>query len=206
MTSKKELTDVWNSLLLIQAEVGEDEFIETLVLSGADVNIQNHKGNTPLMIGCIRSHARCVSALLDAGADVNIGDSFGFSPLSWAAMTGSEACLRVLLIAGAEVNKVIDNTSIFLIAAATSWMRKCVLALIQPSVSRPGNLGDDAGCTCTTVNSNQETLDVLIRAGSDVNIISCDGLIPLSLAVIGGSYICTKHLLNAGADVNTFQL
>ena len=58
---------------------------------------------------------------------------------------------------------------------------------------------------CTTVNSNQETLDVLIHVGADVNIISCVGLTPLSLAVIGGSNICTKQLLNAGGDVNTFN-
>ena len=159
------------------------------------------------MITCIRGHARCVSALLDAGANANIADSFVFSPLSWAAMTGSEACLRVLLNAGADVNKVIDNTGISLIAAATSWMRKYFLALIhvEAIVSRQGNHGDYASCTCTTVNSNQDTLDVLIHAGSDVNVISCVCLTPLSLAVIGGSNICTKQLLNTGADVNTFN-
>ena len=81
-------------------------------------------------------------------------------------------------------------------------MKKCVVALIYAGtgVIRPGNCSN--AFKCTAVNSNQETLDATIRAGTEVSIISCVGLSPLSLAVIGGSNICIKQLLNAGAEAN----
>ena len=140
-------------------------------------------------------HCHDLKTLLGVGVNVNIRDIFGFSPLSWAAITGSDECVRLLLKAGAVVNTVINHDDIYLIATASSKMNKCVLALIDAGtgVSRPGNCSN--ACKCTAVNSNQETLDTTIRAGTEVSIICCVGL----SFVIGG-YWRFQHMHQAATQ------
>lgn len=88
----------------------KDELIKTLIGRGADVNVQNNKGMTPLMclagshVGPHKYKYRCVEYLLKAGADVNAQDSEGKTALMYASIKGNPAVIKVLLRAGANIN------------------------------------------------------------------------------------------------------
>lgn len=55
--------------------------IEVLLRSGADINAQDRKGNTPLHMACQRINESVVETLLRSGADVSVVNDEGRTPL-----------------------------------------------------------------------------------------------------------------------------
>ena len=79
-----------------------------LVERKADVNVQDFKGQTPLLLAinsprCIHS-LKLIRLLLDNGADINLADNRGFTPLHKACAIGDLKIIEVLLIRKAIVN------------------------------------------------------------------------------------------------------
>ena len=91
---------------------------ETLINAGADVNIKDYAGITPLIKAIWRHHKECVPILLAAGADVNATDPEGSSALILAIRTGKDETFDQLLKAGADVN-IVNNTGDTALLAAT---------------------------------------------------------------------------------------
>ncbi len=81
----------------------EPALIPAAVLAGADVNLKDHKGRTPLMIHMQESDsADFLPAFIAAGADVNARDTKGKSVLDYAAYFESPKLTQMLVTAGAE--------------------------------------------------------------------------------------------------------
>ena len=53
------------------------EQLQFLVKNGADINIKNSQGFTPLMIAVLKNNIDMIFALLDAGADTSLTDNKG---------------------------------------------------------------------------------------------------------------------------------
>ena len=81
---------------------GESETVKALLLSGADVNAENHEGRTALMFAIVNLHRSSVQTLLDFGADVNVQARCGCTPLLLAAGSGDIRITRALLNSGAD--------------------------------------------------------------------------------------------------------
>ena len=57
-----------------------------LISHGADVNVKNEYGRTPLMWASSSGHEKVVESLLDAGADKEVKDNKGNTALALAEM------------------------------------------------------------------------------------------------------------------------
>ena len=80
---------------------GESETVKAL-LSGANVNAENHEGRTALMFAIVNLHRSTVQTLLNFGADVNVQARCGCTPLLLAAGSGDIGITRALLNSGAD--------------------------------------------------------------------------------------------------------
>lgn len=74
----------------------EEDLVDSLD-NGANPNIRDSGGSTPLHLACEKGFSTGVHLLLDAGADVNATDRLGKSALHIVCEHGKIACLKLLL-------------------------------------------------------------------------------------------------------------
>ncbi|XP_065647040.1 myotrophin isoform X2 [Hydra vulgaris] len=71
--------DIGNGTRLIHcaADYGQLEIIDYLISIGANINVVDKHGNSPLLNAVYEGHTSCVKLLLDKGADKNIKSPSG---------------------------------------------------------------------------------------------------------------------------------
>lgn len=80
-------------------------WIRFLLQRGADPNIRNKKGLTPLQMATALSFTDGVEALVKGGANVNVGDQTGETPLIAAVHSRNVGLVRLLLEKGADPDR-----------------------------------------------------------------------------------------------------
>ena len=84
-------------------------WIDFLNQQGANVNIRDNKGVTPLMLAAQLNFVEGVEALVEHGAQVDVTNNAGETPLMSAVHTRNTEMMRVLLEAGANPDRA-DNS------------------------------------------------------------------------------------------------
>lgn len=69
------------SALHYAAKEGKDEYVRYLMNNGANINLQNARGETPLFLASTKSNPTEVRILCEIGADINIPDAQGRTPV-----------------------------------------------------------------------------------------------------------------------------
>lgn len=98
--------------LHIAAFEGCPQAVEALLAAGADVDIRNSDGCTPLHWACSRDDddgVIIVKRLLSAGASVGANESYGETPLHYASVDGSSSVIDLLIERGADVHARNDD-------------------------------------------------------------------------------------------------
>ena len=174
------------------------ECTELLVREGADVNLKDHNGVTPLHPAIARSGSiDCTLPLVSAGADVNAKCHKGETPLIKAARLGKLQEIELLLEKGANVN-AFDFFGRNALYYAVWRGNDTVLQLLlrggaDVNVVNPYN--KESSSKVTTSAGFEECNKILFQTGVDVNTTA------LMRAVENGYEKCVKLLLEAGANV-----
>jgi ankyrin repeat protein len=94
------------SPLHVAARYGNPNIMECLLKAGANVNVQDSDGATPLFWAAAKGKTEAAIHLIENGADVNLctGGSTSESPLHVAAQYGNQEIMDFLITAGADVN------------------------------------------------------------------------------------------------------
>jgi cytohesin len=87
---------------LVRAGVDDRDSLELLTASGADVNVKDQDGFTPLHIAVGDGRRLLTKRLIDLGADVNVPDSEGRTALSISSETGNRHIIDMLVRSGAR--------------------------------------------------------------------------------------------------------
>ena len=98
--AKKLGMQIWKSNRCLRRA----EEIEDLIQKGADINVKDGTGETPLFRAVFNGEMDAVKVLLKHGADVNQKNDDGYTALMWAAYKGSKDIVQMLLEKGADVN------------------------------------------------------------------------------------------------------
>ncbi len=85
------------------AETGNLRTIQTLLATRIDLNTQNNKGQTPLLLSILNGHPQVALALLNANANPNIADKQGRTPLMVAATLHRTEIIRLLIDKGSDI-------------------------------------------------------------------------------------------------------
>lgn len=98
---------------------GRAEAARVLIAAGADVNLPESGGFTPLMCASLIGHTDVVQLLLKSGARAGCASDLGSNALNFSCSKGHAAVARLLIAAGAHVNRVNGYRSTPLMAAAS---------------------------------------------------------------------------------------
>jgi ankyrin repeat protein len=90
--------------LLESVSKGELSKVKDFVNKGADINIKNKDGKTPLHIAVENNYEDIIKFLLENKADVNVKDNEGNTPLHIAIKKGNYFVIKELIKFGADKN------------------------------------------------------------------------------------------------------
>ncbi|WP_103666799.1 ankyrin repeat domain-containing protein [Pseudanabaena sp. BC1403] len=168
------------------------EVIKFLVEHGANVDLQNDKGKTALMVAGENTDA--VKALIEMGANLDLRDNEG----NTAMMSGSWSVQGLLRRAGASEEGLND---VALVEASRNGNLIKVEELIQAGANV--NYRDGRALVAAAGEGHLDIVDRLIRAGADVNLGWKSGFTPIASAAYRGYLNVVQKLLAEGA--NPFQ-
>jgi ankyrin repeat protein len=71
--------------------------VQALIDAGAEIDIRDQRGATPLMLSCLFGNVDLVKLLLEHGADLEARDKEGWRPLNYAAYGGRPDATKLLV-------------------------------------------------------------------------------------------------------------
>jgi len=178
----------------LAAEVGNAEMLALLLEGGANPDSPNPDGQTALLAVSRTGNVKAAQVLLNAGATVDAKEKWGGqTPLMWASARRHPEMMRLLIAKGADVNaRSIDR----------DYQRH-----IQAE-GRPKSL-DSGGLTPLMYAAREnckECVEVLLQSKADIDLPDPDSVSPLLVAIMNANWDVAKQLIEAGADVNQWDI
>ena len=190
-------------LMLYAAGTGYHQKVTQLIKAGAEVNIRDTDGNSPLHLAVNSNCAKGVTELLYAGAIVNVTNHQGDSPLLMAVEEYSRDIVTSLINAGADVNFIDKSGKSLLCLAVETSYEGIVTSLVNAGADV--NFIDMSGRSLLylAVERNyQDIVTSLIEAGANLDFTDEEGRSLLYLAVERDFQDIVTSLINSGANAN----
>ncbi len=169
-----------------------------LIAGGADVNQRGAGGKTAIFHAALAGsgYKDCVEVLIAAGANLDLQDDRGHTVLSSVAAAENYPMFNLLMQAGASTAGL---ESIQLIQAASTGNVDRVQSLLTTNANldldRGAAIGNAAAAGYTKI------VELLIRAGANVNLRDKLGFTPIASAAYAGYSEIVQLLIAAGADI-----
>jgi len=130
-----------------------------LIDNGANTNLQNDTGETPLWPTVLKNYSEMARLLIEHGADVNLTNNRGITLLILAALIDNKEAVELLLENGADIN----HLSTFGLSPLVVTVQKNHLELAELLINRGAqiNLKDAMGSTALLWSLIEERVDML---------------------------------------------
>ena len=177
--------------------------LANLLAGGADINLQDARGNTPLMYASAVGSAEMMRTLLAKGADVKSKNNFDSTALMWC--TNDLAKVRLLLEKGAEVNaRSKQGLAPLFIAASHDGNVEVVRLMLKhgADTKAPGPAGATGSLMMSAKAHDTASSKLLLESGAMAKAKGFAGFTALINAAGNGNAELVKLLLARGADVN----
>ena len=149
------------------------DVVELLIDAGADIEVTDDKGRSPLHTACLNGNIAVVKMLVKAGAEVRATDNEGSTCLHIASYYGRTETLRYIAgLPGVDVNHADENGM-----TALHWEGK--------------------------KKGHPAVVQALVDAGADLEAKNSLGRSPLLVACESRKIAIVKLLVKAGAEVRT---
>lgn len=181
-------------------------FVKRLIDLGADPNVEDSAGQTPIFYLCNRPQQ--FSFLLENGANLNHRSKTGRTLLMAAAESSSMFTFRIILGKCSDINAVSSFGFNALFAAVRNLGAEAVTLLLKAGADVNARLA--SGCTPlmyavdreSTEREAFETVKSLLAHGADLNAQGGEkNRTPLMFAVLNGNEGFVKLLLEKGASL-----
>jgi ankyrin repeat protein len=148
---------------------------------------------------------RWISYIITKGIDINIKDRLGWSALLIATKEGQVLCVESLLKSRVLDLSVTTNFGQTALHIATRFNKLNIVKLLVKSsinLETRDRCGQTALHVACAVDINPEIINILLRAGANINSTSIELYTPLHVAADNGKIKQLKILISAGANLN----
>ena len=178
----------------LAADTGNAAILQLLLAAGADVESPNSEGQTALMSVARTGNVEAAKLLLSRGANVNAVEGFGGqTALMWAAARRHPEMVQLLASKGANLN-------------ARAIVRNFERHITVEQRYKNTHTGGLTPLLYAVRENCKACVEVLIRQRADILLPDPDGIAPLTLAMMQGNWDIARRLVEAGADVNQWDI
>lgn len=191
---------------LLSTVIREDmEGTLKLIGSGANLNVTDDNGRTPLIVAAHRGLHDMARILVAGGANPNARDKQNYDIVTIAAVNDDVAFLKVALALGGDPKAITSPyNGTALIAAAHLGHHRSVAELIMAGapLDHVNNIAMTALIEAIVLGdggaNHQATVRLLLDAGANPNIADRSGATPLALARSRGYAAMAEMIARAG--------
>ena len=194
------------SPLIHAVTTGDANMVALLLNHGADANIKDVNGCSPLTLAVLGGKHDIVQTLLQKGGiDINSRDQGQATPLIHAVTTGDANMVHLLLMGGANAN-LMDAKGWSPLTIASFYGKDIIVELLLRKPDINVNITDAEGCSPLALasrNGKLETVNKLLRKpGINLNSRDLNGVTPLQSAIYYNQVAVAEFLLRCGANAD----
>jgi ankyrin repeat protein len=211
-------TAVASGTLASSARMDDLNEARQFIDAGADINLPEPDGTTPLLWAVYNMSPDLVKLLLEAGANPNIPNKLDITPLLQASRNGDAGIIAALLDSGASMNQQGLMTEPYLMAAARSGNVDAVKLLLDaganPNATEP--FEDQTALMWAAAEGHLDMVIALLDVGANPDIrarvtslterknadFPSGGFAALHWAARNGDEAMMSLLIDRGADIN----
>ena len=195
---------------------GSPDIVRSLLAKDVQINAQNKKGTTALMVAAYIGTEDVVALLLEKGADVTLKDNEGLTALDYSVNSGQIKIAKTLFgrspgskneyKSEVELSAAVTNSA--LLSAVTSSKLEEVKALLAAGANiETRSRGNDTPLMLAVQFSygRDEVTNYLIEKGADLNAADTNGNTALMLAINRNNGEAVKQLLAHKAAVDVLN-
>jgi ankyrin repeat protein len=189
------------------ARTGDLESLKKFLELGTDINLQDKKKRTPILLAAMNKHYDVVKYLADAGADINRQDQTCLNPFLYGCIYGDLKLVRLMISAGADLNLVTRFGGVGITPASERGHIEVVRELLTSTdinVNHTNYCGWTPLIEAIVLNNGgprqQAIIKLLLENGADTELADQYGVTPMELARRKGFKEIEEILLEAGAE------
>ena len=198
MNSAKELLSAVNG--------NNSNDIQALINSGTDIEVKDSDNRTPLMIALYKGNLNAAKILIENGANVNAQDKMLNTPFLYAGASGFTEIIELSMKNGADYKIFNRYNGTALIPACERGHVETVEEILKDKnfpINHINRLGWTALLEAVILGNggknHTKIVEILIKAGADLNIPDFDGVTSLQHAKQKKQHEIVKLLEQADA-------
>ena len=191
-----------NSALIENIYSNKIDEIKLLIDCGANIEVENRFGYTPLMIAIYYDKPAIVKFLIAKGGNIEAKDKYGYTPLMITAFYGMVDFMRVLLDSGVNLEAKDKNGNTALMMGVHFGVIEVVRILINNGGNIEAKDNDNYALSMVAAYSGRaDIMKLLIDQGVNIEAHNDYGYTPLLIAVCHGRVDVVKLLIAEGANI-----
>ncbi|KAF0820538.1 MULTISPECIES: ankyrin repeat domain-containing protein [unclassified Cytobacillus] len=179
-----------DSLALFEAaKNGDLECLKAFIENGINMNLQDKKKRTAILIASMNKHYDVVRYLAESGADINLQDQTSLNPFLYGCIHGDLKLVKIMISAGADINLLTRFGGVGLTPACEKGHIEVVRELLT---STDINVNHTNYCGWTPLieaivlndggKTQQDIIKLLLEHGADPSLTDQYGVRPIELA------------------------
>lgn len=191
-----------SSALLLALENEYFDFAAQMVKHGAEVDIRNAQGWTPLIWASMKGRQKAVEFLLAHGANIHACNNDGWNAVTGAYFKKRTTIVDLLIKQGAVFGAKYAEAA--LLSAYDNGYKDVVTHLLEDMHTTP-NIADEKNISLLSKaveKGDWSIVKVLLEKGADVNVMSSAGLPLITELAKNGHAELIELFLQNGADIH----
>ncbi len=191
-----------SSALLLSLENEYFDLAEHMVELGAEVDIRNAQGWTPLIWASMKGRQKAVEFLLSHGANIHACNNDGWNAVTGAYFKKRTVIVELLLSKGAVFGAKYAEAA--LLSAYDNGYKDVALHLLEEMQTSP-NIADDKNITLLAKaieKGDWPFAKQLLEKGADANVVCSNGLPVIAELAKNGQDEMITLFLQQGADIH----